>query len=260
MTQGRYSRVYWSVIDDERFATVWDDDRALACWLRLLIAADAVWPSSAILPLGTNRKALDVLVRAGLVELAAGARYRIHGLDAERERRAGSARAAASARWADAPAMQTHSRRSAELVLAEQSKAKDEQSRAEQDEDDVLDSYYRLTGSFPGKNVEPWLVDLARTYGSRDVCAALGAAWIEQPDRATLLGRAQTSLKLDEHRRRKAADVARREREEREKAKIEEMPPEQRAANMERLRQMLAGSGLVTNEGVKRADDPEVAG
>lgn len=82
-----YSRVYWSIIDDPRFATVFDQDRALATWLRLLLGADAIWPSSAHIPTGTNPKALAILIDAGLVEVGTGRRYRIHGLDAERNRR-----------------------------------------------------------------------------------------------------------------------------------------------------------------------------
>lgn len=81
-----YSRVYWSIVDDERFTAVYDDDRALALWLRLLLIADQAHPASAHLPMGTDGGALECLERAGLVEVK-GSRYRIHGLDAERERR-----------------------------------------------------------------------------------------------------------------------------------------------------------------------------
>lgn len=82
-----YSRVYWSIIDDPKFANVYDDDRALAAWLRLLLVADQAWPASAHLPGNVRRQAVAVLVGSGLVDLLHGGRYRIHGLDAERQRR-----------------------------------------------------------------------------------------------------------------------------------------------------------------------------
>lgn len=107
-----YCRVYYSIVDDPKFANVYDDDRALAAWLRLLIVADMAWPQSAHMPSTTNRKAVAILVGAGLVDIQSGGRYRIHGLDAERNRRADSARAGSSSRWG-ANAMQTHSERNA---------------------------------------------------------------------------------------------------------------------------------------------------
>lgn len=79
-----YSRVYWTVVDDLKFREVYDDDRALACWLRLLIVADQAWPASAPLPASARRVPVALLVRVGLVDLQSGGRYRIHGLDAER--------------------------------------------------------------------------------------------------------------------------------------------------------------------------------
>lgn len=85
-----YSRVYWSIIDDPKFASIYDDDRHLAAWLRLLIVADQTYPASAHLPSGCQRASIKALVAAGLVDVA-GRRYRIHGLDAERTKRAAAA-------------------------------------------------------------------------------------------------------------------------------------------------------------------------
>ena len=87
-----YSRVYASIVDDPKFAHVYDDDRALATWLRLLLVADQAWPSSALIPANTRRQSLDVLIGAGLVDLGTGGRYRIRGLEAERKRRAAEQR------------------------------------------------------------------------------------------------------------------------------------------------------------------------
>lgn len=90
-TDDPYSRVYWRAVDDPRFEHVWHDDHALAWWLRLLIAADQAWPASAALPHGVHKGALRLLTESGLVEVT-GYRYRIHGLDKERERRANAGR------------------------------------------------------------------------------------------------------------------------------------------------------------------------
>jgi hypothetical protein len=108
-----YVRVYYRIRDDERFIGVYRDDAALALWLRLLLLADAMYPTSAPIPRGVRKAALDTLVRAGLVELVPDDCYRIHGLAAERERQSQRGRAGASARWSerDAIASLTHSDR-----------------------------------------------------------------------------------------------------------------------------------------------------
>jgi hypothetical protein len=84
-----YSRVYWKIVDDDKFQNVYDDDVSLAAWLRLLLIADQAWPASAHLPADCRPKAVKVLAGAGLIELRSGSRYRVIGLDAERERRSG---------------------------------------------------------------------------------------------------------------------------------------------------------------------------
>jgi len=100
MSETPYSRVYWSIRDDERFAGIYGHDACLATWLRLLIAADAVWPHPADLPASARPKPVAALAEAGVIDLLPGKMYRIHGLDAERGRRQGIARANASTRWA----------------------------------------------------------------------------------------------------------------------------------------------------------------
>ena len=42
---GRYARVYHDLMDDPKFATVYENDHRFALWVRLLLAADAAWPS-----------------------------------------------------------------------------------------------------------------------------------------------------------------------------------------------------------------------
>ena len=81
-----YVRVYYEIIDDPKFVGIYDNDHHLATWMRLLIAADAVWPASATLPVGTRKASIVALSEAGLI-VVTGTRFRVHGLDSEREKR-----------------------------------------------------------------------------------------------------------------------------------------------------------------------------
>lgn len=87
MSAERYVRVYYSILTDDKFATVYGDDDKLATWLRLLMHADDAWPHPAAIPRSTNDDALAHLVAVGLVELVGTDMYRVVGMDAERERR-----------------------------------------------------------------------------------------------------------------------------------------------------------------------------
>ena len=117
----QYVRVYYSILDDERFDGVYSTPH-LATWLRLLMQADAMWPASAHVPASERKASIAVLVEHGLVELLPGGKYRIHGLDAERSRRKEAAAAGGRAR------QQALNER---LALAEPSVSLAEQSRAE---------------------------------------------------------------------------------------------------------------------------------
>ena len=97
MTTGPYARVYHSIVDDPKFARVFGDDRALASWLRLLLLADAMYPTSAPMPAKT--KAVQLLLEVGLLVEQPGGRYIVKGLASEREMRSQSARNAAAMRW-----------------------------------------------------------------------------------------------------------------------------------------------------------------
>ena len=86
-----YSRVYWSIVDDPKFVTVYDNDSHLAAWLRLLLIADQAHPASAHLPSNVRKGSVTALSDAELIDMLPGSRYRIRGLDAERERRRSAA-------------------------------------------------------------------------------------------------------------------------------------------------------------------------
>lgn len=84
-----YSRIYHTVVDDSKFAEVFDDDRRWAAYTRLLMLADAAYPSPAPLPRWLADDVLEHLVEARIITLFRGSSYRIVGLVAEREGRLG---------------------------------------------------------------------------------------------------------------------------------------------------------------------------
>lgn len=135
MSDGPYSRVYWCVLDDEKFEQIYPDDRAFGTWVKLLIQADGAYPAPASIPRNVHGSSLKKLVDAGIVDLVAGDRYRIRGMKAERETRSTAARNAAAVRW--------HSDRNAPALLAKQNKA--EQSRAEHQQSNTRDRNERPT-------------------------------------------------------------------------------------------------------------------
>jgi hypothetical protein len=126
-------------------------------------------------------------------------------------------------------------------------------------DDDHLDAWYRLTGSWPTKKVLPWLNELADAHGSAAVCEALAGEWTVSSDRSTLLSRTQDRLRRDAHEAEKAAEARRKREEAEERARIEAMPEEQRAANLDRLRDMMAEKGLLP-AAAKRGGKPERVG
>jgi hypothetical protein len=93
-----YVRVYYRILSDDRFEHVYEDDAALATWLRLLLIADGAFPAPAHLPRKTDDAALEKLAAAGLVELLPRSLYRSHGLAAERDHRSEAATFAADVR------------------------------------------------------------------------------------------------------------------------------------------------------------------
>lgn len=122
---------------------------------------------------------------------------------------------------------------------------------------DILDAWTRLTASVPRGRTLSWLGELAETYGDEDASRALAKAWQESNDIRSVISRAEGMLvkrgfrterqerKAQDDERRKAQEEReaqqRREDEER-RARIEAMPPEERAANMARLRDMIGGA------------------
>lgn len=82
-----YSRIYHTVVDDPKFADVFDDDRRWAAYTRLLMAAESAYPSPAALPRWLADDVLEHLAGVRIIEVVRGSAYRIVGLKAEREGR-----------------------------------------------------------------------------------------------------------------------------------------------------------------------------
>ena len=97
-----YSRIYHTVIDDPKFAEVFDDDRRWAAYTRLLMAAESSYPAPVPLPRWLADDVLEHLVSVRILELVRGSSYRVVGLKAEREGRSSGRAAGGKARVAGA--------------------------------------------------------------------------------------------------------------------------------------------------------------
>lgn len=205
-----YARLYLELVDDPKFASIYDDDRHFATWCRLLMIAEGAWPASAHLPRTAREASVKALADVGLVDLLPGDRYRIHGLDREREHRAERASRAADARWAQKPEQSTSN---ADAMPRRAEQSKDEQSTAEQSgASDPADVYWTLTGRYPTKAALGWIDRITDEHGGDAVSRALATAHREDPDKSSLLGRASNLLAASAHRQSQAAAEAERAR------------------------------------------------
>src|SRR5688572_13480762 len=100
MAEGRFILVYHEDLQ-HNFPAIWDDDHTLSTWLRLFALADKQWPSPAEMPRSARPAIVKRLVDAGLISLEPNHRYKVRGLDAQRQRRSEQAKAAAAAKYAD---------------------------------------------------------------------------------------------------------------------------------------------------------------
>lgn len=99
MSDGPYSRVYHTVMDDPCFDGIREDMRLFGSWLMMLLVADQAYPAPAFIPPTVPRSAVKRLVAAELVDLLPGHRYRLRGQEKERAKRSQSGRNAAAVRW-----------------------------------------------------------------------------------------------------------------------------------------------------------------
>lgn len=205
----KYSRVYHDVTGlDPKFDTVYPNDRNLATWLRLLIYHDAVFPALPPIPEGTSRAALTELVRVGLVELCGYRQYQIHGLPAERARRAEAGRAGGVAsglsrrtiveRPLNDSLNDVHRSPGTIVEPAKQSIAKqsiDEHLGALADLPEYLEGRTGRSWSYrPGSRVWDDLEANVRDFGPERVTAVMDAIQIDHPTPAQLVFAADNAL------------------------------------------------------------------
>jgi hypothetical protein len=200
-----YSRVYWAIIDDEKFKSIYDDNNHLASWMRLLLIADQAWPASAHMPANVRRASVAALVKAELIDLLDGGRYRIRGLDAERARR----RMAATR---DPIGVQPGRKRDPDGLrtpgLSRDEVRRDETSSSPTDPHTLFE---RLTGRYPSPVNQAILDESSALFGAPSrTCAELVAAAAADKDWTTLAKRVKNVALREEHGRRQ--DEARDER------------------------------------------------
>lgn len=259
MAEGRFILVYHEDLI-ANFTEIWDDDRALATWVRLFALADKQWPSPAEMPRGARASVVKKLVECGLVILLPNHRYGIRGLDAQRKRKSEQAKAAAAARYADsnapssadiAPAAMPHTGTGARPRSGSGPSSDSSGELGVQGEEgpDALNAYYSLTGRFPTGRVKDWLEELAKSYSDAAVERELAAQMIADRSLNTLLSRTENALAREAHESEKRRQDAARKAAEAERKRIEAMPEEQREANRGRLRQMMVEAGLMAPQG-----------
>jgi hypothetical protein len=95
----KFARFYYDQFIEE-FPEIYANDPVAGwTWLRLLVVAEKMWPTTPELPRWVRPRPLGTLVAAGLVEILPDHGFRIRGFDTERAHRAATARNAAAARW-----------------------------------------------------------------------------------------------------------------------------------------------------------------
>jgi hypothetical protein len=238
----RYVRVYYSIRSDPKFEGVYGDDAALAAWVRLLIDADAVWPAPASVPKSCKPGSYRKLTEAGILDALPGHLYRIHGLDAERDKRASHGRNAAEMRWhSTSNARAMHEQKSSN---ASPSPSPSNQSESESEQDDPVQTYYLLTTRAPRGRALDWCKRLGDEYGYRAASDAMADAWGQSDEVGTLLSRTENLLVLaarNAERQERAAELAALRRKRDRRAVEAQVPPsemteEEIAAEIERYR------------------------
>lgn len=173
MTDGPYSRVYWTVMSDEKFDGVREDVRLFGAWALLLVVADMAWPAPAFVPPTVAKALVDRLATVELIDRLPGSRFRVHGLDAERAKRSDSARNAAALRW--------HKPGNAEPMLGKaEAKAEPRQSTARDGLPNLVTAVSTIWETATGRSViasgakvAEYLDDACRRHPPSEVGAAI---------------------------------------------------------------------------------------
>lgn len=194
MSERPYSRIYWEIMDDEKFDGIREDARTFGSWALLLVVADMAWPVPAFVPPTVPRKSVQILASRGLVDILAGGRFRIHGMAKERDMRTQSARSAAAVRW--------HGNGNAES-MPRQDKTRQDEKRQDETTRGASDEAFETLGKIvltPTPPMLRFLDELREEFGDRMTAWAIAQANADDSrDRRTLLSRAKRLL--IEHRR-----------------------------------------------------------
>lgn len=200
MSERPYARLYLDLVDDEKFEGIYEDDHHFAAFCRLLMIAEGAWPASAHLPSGRLARPSSVrrLGEAELVDTKPGDRYRIHGLDKEREARADKARTSVAHRRdrSNNDRTTTVERPKNDRPTSQAEPSRDETSQDAQTAHapDPADVYWNLTGTYPKDRALAWIDDLSSKYGPEPTLRALATAHVQDRTTSTLLGRTSDLL------------------------------------------------------------------
>lgn len=198
MSDDRYARIYWTVMDDEKFDGIREDVRLFGAWSLLLVMADMAWPASTYVPPTVPKAAFRRLVECELIDELPGLRYRVHGLDKERQSRSQSASHAAASRWRNAPRnADGNAPRNAESMPSRAKQSKAEQSMGVAHAPDPGDHLWNMTGRYPTDKALGWLDEMTLAYGPEPVIRALATAHGQDRNTATLLSRTQDILRAE---------------------------------------------------------------
>jgi|GEM_PF-4506328 len=107
------------------------------------------------------------------------------------------------------------------------------------DDDDPLDVYWRVTGTYPSGAAKDWLTKLANEFGGRETGNAVAAEFVTG-ERGTVLKRAQNRLRFEKDKRERKAQEKAEAREVERRASIEVTP--EMAAEKRRIMAELVGT------------------
>lgn len=217
MSDRPYARLYLDLVDDEKFAGIYEDDHHFAAWCRLLMIAEGAWPASAHLPSSRLARPASVktLADAQLVDARSGDRYRIHGLDKERGERADKARTSVAHRRdrSNNDRATTVERPYNDSPTSRAEPSQDEPSRAAPSSaPDPADVYWTLTGRYPTDKALSWIDRLTAEYGAEPAIRCLAEAHRLDRSGNTLLGRVEDLLRSNARKLDLVARTAEKER------------------------------------------------
>lgn len=233
----KYVRVYYNDLIRD-YPEIWADNDRLATWLRLLATADPMWPTPPELPRSVKPRVFGQLVDSSLVTTAGEGRYRMKGLDAEREMRSQNGRNAAAKRWHSEG---TPAQNADPLPSTRPSRAEYEPSNpdGEASGPDILDDYYRLTTRFPTSTTATWLTEIANEFGADATSRMLATVYTADRSSKTLISRLENELRAAVHAADRASLVREKERLEADAAS-KRITPEQAESNQRRLAEIMA--------------------